>query len=388
MRKMDTFLYFSSRYSSWKRELSFQAALQAKMAGLASDPQLDTLRCPDEAPRTVVFMLGESVTRLDLPYAGYARNTTPELGALGDKITWFSNVLACDPTTVPALCKILTPATIAEPDLWLHKPDLFLMARKTGYKTFWLSNHTTDAQGNMSAFLSHIDRVVLANRGGSRGEGSFDEVLLPLLDEALNDPAQRKFIVLHMLGAHPAYYYRYPKTFARFNHVDSVTRELKAFRASFLGHRNAQLLRQCPALHGPCVDALSRSLPLLRTTRSLAVRARSWPRRGPLQQFLRPQRQRPIPIPDPMMFWHSDSFPPPQVEKTLLAGRPYQTDVLDHTLLALWISLVIIITHAATSSLPLSNPLLKLSGASPGPQNSLPHRSPEKRSEPGSPERR
>src|SRR5262249_39620725 len=97
------------------------------------------------------------------------------------------------------------------------------------YKTFWLSNHTTDANGEISIFVSHADRVVLANRGGSRGEGSLDEVLLPLLNDALMDPSPRKLILVHLLGAHPAYYYRYPKAFARSNHADdAVTRGLKA----------------------------------------------------------------------------------------------------------------------------------------------------------------
>jgi hypothetical protein len=36
-----------------------------------------------------------------------------------------------------------------------------------------------------------------------------------------------------------------------------------------------------------------------------------------------------------MAFWHSPSFPVPPVEQSTLAGRLYQTDVLDHTLLGL-----------------------------------------------------
>jgi heptose-I-phosphate ethanolaminephosphotransferase len=335
MRNMDTLLYFSSRYSLWKHQIRKQAELQAKMAGLASDPQLDTLHCQDEAPRTVVFMLGESTTRLDFPYVGYARNTTPELGALGDKITWFSNVLSCDPTTVPALRKILTPATIAEPDLWLHKPDLFLMARKTGYKTFWLSNHSTDSNGSMAVFLSHVNRVVLANRGASRGESSFDEVLLPLLDEALKDPAPRKFIVLHMLGAHPAYYYRYPKAFDHFNKPDAVSRELKASGRAFW----AISLRNCYDNALLYMDhVLTRSVDLCRSSGQRAA----WlfvPDHGHdaahYNNFcghnVNAQSQYEIPI----MFWHADSFPSPQVDKISLASRAYQTDVLDHTLLGL-----------------------------------------------------
>ena len=129
---------------------------------------------------------------------------------------------------------MLTPATLAQPDLWLTKPDVLIMAKKAGYKTFWLSNHSTDANGDVSIFVSHAEKIVLANKGGSRGEGSYDEVVLPALEEALRDPAPRKFIVLHLLNAHPAYYFRYPKSFARFNDADDeVTKTLKAAGRKF-----------------------------------------------------------------------------------------------------------------------------------------------------------
>ena len=50
----------------------------------------------------------------------------------------------------------------------------------------------------------------------------------------MRDPAPRKFIVLHLLNAHPAYYYRYPKSFARFNDTDDeVTKALKAAGRKF-----------------------------------------------------------------------------------------------------------------------------------------------------------
>src|SRR5512133_3800890 len=101
------------------------------------------------------------------------------------------------------------------------------MAKKAGYKTFWISNHGTRS-GIISLFASHADVVEFTNRGGSRGEGSLDEVLMPSFEQALDDPAPLKLILVHMLGGHPAYNFRYPKAYARFDGVDdSVSRELK-----------------------------------------------------------------------------------------------------------------------------------------------------------------
>jgi heptose-I-phosphate ethanolaminephosphotransferase len=336
MRNMDPVMYFPARYSAWKKELRSSSQLQAKMAAAANDPELGSLRLTDDAPRTIVFLLSESITRLNYPYAGYARKTTPELEALGTELTWFSDVISCDGSTVPAIRKILTPATIAEPDLWLSKADLFLMARKVGYKTFWLSNHTTDANAGVSVFVSHADKAVLANRGGARGEGSFDEVLLPLLREALEDPSPRKLILLHLLGAHPAYYYRYPKAFARFNHShDTVAQELKASGRAFWAiamrnyYDNALLYSD---------HVLKRTLDLCRASGQRVA----WlfvPDHGQdaahYNNFCGHNARVPSQYEIPMIFWRSASFPESGVSSSSLGSRPYQTDVLDHTLLGL-----------------------------------------------------
>jgi heptose-I-phosphate ethanolaminephosphotransferase len=336
MRNMDPVMYFPARYSAWKKGVRAASQLQAKMAATANDPRLGSLRLTDDAPRTIVFVLSESITRQNFPYAGYSRKTTPELEALGTEITWFSDVISSDGTTVPAIRKILTPATVAEPELWLSQADIFLMARKAGYKTFWLSNHTTDANAGVSVFVSHADQSVLANRGGARGEGSFDEVLLPLLQEALKDPSPRKLILLHLLGAHPAYYYRYPKAYARFNDAhDTVARELKASGRAFwaIAMRNYY---DNALVYSDYV--LKRSLDLCRASGQRVA----WlfvPDHGQdaahFNNFCGHNARARSQYEIPMMFWRSASFPEPGVSSPRLRSRPYQTDVLDHTLLGL-----------------------------------------------------
>ncbi|MST94461.1 MAG: phosphoethanolamine transferase [Pedosphaera sp.] len=336
MRKQDPLLYFSIRHSKWKAAVESLRQLQTKMAATVADPQLASLHCADENARTLVFALGESVTRLNFSFAGYPRKTTPELDAMGDELIWFSDVVSCDGTTIPALKKILTPATIAQPELWLHKPDVLTMAKKAGYKTFWISNHSTDANGEISIFVSHADQSVLANRGGSRGEGSYDEVVFPALEEALRDPAPRKLIILHLLQAHPAYFYRYPPSFDRFNGVDdAVTRQLKEAGRAFWSvkkrnyYDNALLYTD---------HILKRSLELCRASR----RPVAWlyvPDHGQdvahYNNFTGHNMRALSQYKIPMIFWRSAEFPAPSVNAVALRQRPYQTDVLDHTLLGL-----------------------------------------------------
>jgi len=336
LRKQNPVLYFPMRYLEWKDDVENTRRLQAHMAAAATDSGLVSLGCADDQPRTVVFVLGESITRLNLPLTGYPRNTTPELDSLGSELIWFPDVVSSDNSTVPSVQKMLTPATLKQPDLWRTKPDVVVMAKKAGYKTFWISNHSTDANGQLSIFASHAEVVVLANKGASRGEGSYDEVVLPYLEKALGDPAPRKFIVLHLLNAHPAYYFRYPKSFARFNDADdAVTKSMKATGRNFWAIRmrgyydNAVLYTD---------HVLKRSLDLCR----VSGQRLAWiyvPDHGQdaahNTNFSGHNARARSQYETLMIFWRSPSFPAPAVDAGVLRTRPYQTDVFDHTLLGL-----------------------------------------------------
>jgi heptose-I-phosphate ethanolaminephosphotransferase len=336
LRKQNPVLYFPMRYFDWKHDVKSTHRLQALFAAAATDSGLVSLRCADDQPRTVVFVLGESITRLNFPLTGYPRNTTPQLDSLGSELIWFPDVVSSDYSTTPSVQKMLTPATLGQPNLWRTKPDVLIMAKKAGYKTFWLSNHSTDANGQLSIFASHADVTVLANKGGSRGEGSYDEVVLPSLEMALRDPSPRKFIVLHLLNAHPAYYFRYPKSFARFNDADdAVTKSLKAAGRRFWAikmrnyYDNAVLYTD---------HVLKRSLDLCR----VSGQRLAWiyvPDHGQdaahNTNFSGHNAKSRSQFETLMILWRSPSFPAPAVDAGALRTRPYQTDALDHTLLGL-----------------------------------------------------
>ena len=336
LRKQDPVLYFPIRYVAWKHQLESFRKLQAASATAATDAGLCSLRCADDNPRTVVVVLGESITRWNFPLTGYPRNTTPELASLGSQLTWFSNIVSSDPTTTPALQKMLTPATLAQPDLWLTKPDVLVMAKKVGYKTFWISNHTTDLNGEAALFASHADVTVSANKGGSRGEGSYDEVVLPPLETALRDDAPRKLIILHLLNAHPAYYFRYPKSYAKFNDADdAITKQLKAAGRKFWAikmrnyYDNAVLYTD---------HVLKCSLDLCRASGQRLA----WiyvPDHGQdvahNSNFSGHNTRARSQFEILMIFWHSPSFPAPAIQAGGLCARPYQTDAFDHTLLGM-----------------------------------------------------
>lgn len=338
VRRDDPFFYFPHRYAKWKKGVEYVRTLQESIATAThADPAFADLRYAGEGPQTVVFVIGESVTRLNWSLYGYARKTTPELEAMGSDLLRFNDVVTSDGSTVLSLEKMLTPATLDRPELWKEKPDLLTIARKAGYKTFWITNHGTDMNGVLSIFSSHADRTVNANQGGSRGEGSYDEVVLPHFADALDDPAPQKLIILHLLNAHPAYYFRYPKSYARFNNAkDAVTKELDAAGRVFWAiemrnyYDNAMLYSD---------HILKRTIELCDNHREKPIAWLFASDHGEdvahYNNFVGHNANVISMYEIPLLFWHTPSFAVSYSDPAALAARPYQTDQLDHTLLGL-----------------------------------------------------
>lgn len=338
MRRADPLLYFPLRYAKWQHNLTTTRDLQLRLAKVQDDPGLASMRYEGADNRTVVFVLGESATRLNWSFYGYPRRTTPRLEEVSREILKFEDVITGYPGTNGSLKQIFTPTTIAHPDLWMTKPDILTMAKRVGYKVFWLSNHNTDRSGPVSIIASHADVLRYTNRGGSRGEGSYDEVLLPELQQALDDPAPRKFIILHMLGSHPAFNFRYPEEYARFDDkLDVVAKKLlgegRAFWAVMQRNQydNAILYTD---------HVLRETLDMTRARSGAAPAA--WlfvPDHGEdvahYTNFAGHNHRVPAMYEVPMVFWASAGFGTARIGADALRTRPYQLDVLDHTLLGL-----------------------------------------------------
>ncbi|MCC6208701.1 MAG: sulfatase-like hydrolase/transferase [Gammaproteobacteria bacterium] len=338
MRKADPFLYFPIRYAKWEYEIEKTRQLQEQLRSTLSDPHLQSMQYAGEGARTVVFMLGESTTRLNWSLYGYPRETTPRLQGMADDLLVFQDVLTGFPGTDGSIKQIFTPATLQKPNLWAKQPDILTMASRAGYKTFWLSNHSTDRQGAVSIISSHADVTTLTNKGGSRGEGSYDEVLLPEFQRALDDPAPRKFIILHMLGAHPAYHFRYPEPFAIFDDAeDDITRQLleqgRAPWAVMLRNQDDNAMVYMDYLLSKMIDM-----------------ARSHAARTPTAWLFAPDHGEDVAhytnfsghnsrvrsmYEIPLIFWSSPGFSDGTFDREAVRARPYQLDVLDNTLLGL-----------------------------------------------------
>lgn len=169
-------------------------------------------------PATLVLVIGESTNRQRMSLYGYPRQTTPELDKLKDQLAVFDNVITPRPYTIEALQQVLTFADEDNPDLYLSTPSLVSMMKQAGYKTFWITNQQTMTKRNtmLTTFSEQADEQVYLNNNRNQNAAQYDGDVIEPFNKALADAAPRKLIVVHLLGTHMSYQYRYPAAFDKF----------------------------------------------------------------------------------------------------------------------------------------------------------------------------
>ncbi|MBX4133549.1 phosphoethanolamine transferase CptA [Frischella sp. Ac48] len=172
-------------------------------------------------PRTLVLVIGESTTRTRMSLYGYERNTTPLLDQLyqQDKnLIKFNDVITSRPYTIEVLQQVLTFADEHHPDLYLQSPSIIQIMKQAGYKTYWITNQQTMTARNtmLTMFSQQADKQFYLNNDRNQNSRQYDEVVLEPFKQVLNDQDEKKFIIVHLLGTHMNYRYRFPEQYKRF----------------------------------------------------------------------------------------------------------------------------------------------------------------------------
>ncbi len=219
-------------YLQYRKQLaSMQSLLEqnSKLAPLANLQDRDA-----QLPATLVLVIGESTNRQHMSLYGYARTTTPRLDAMREQLTVFDKVVSPRPFTIESLEQILTFADQENPDLGLKKPSLMNMMKQAGYKTYWITNQQTISKRNtmLTNFSKQMDVQHYMNHSRAQNSREYDANVFAPFQEVLADDAPRKFIVIHLLGTHMKYDFRYPPEFARFEDRDGIVAAIPDNRVS------------------------------------------------------------------------------------------------------------------------------------------------------------
>lgn len=198
------------RFQATTRELILQARLPVDFG---------PMRLLDSAERrTYVVILGESASRHHLSLYGYPRPTTRPLDDIRDHLVIWNQVVSMFGMTSPSLNEALI---FHDLDIEQGVPSMLALHREAGFKTFWLTNTTSNTMTGATWFDIAADTYVRTNVATRFVLPTpFDEALLPELEQALDDAAPNKFIVIHLSGSHFNYRYRYPEDSAIFGKND------------------------------------------------------------------------------------------------------------------------------------------------------------------------
>lgn len=202
--------------------------VNAARASLIPAPTTQALSVEATAPDIVVLVVGESSSRT----AWHLFNpkevaTTPRLESrlAGGGLYPLSNVAAQTVSTRQAVPSMLTPQPLIWPD---GKPNpratqsIVSLVSRAGYSSAWFSNQAAIGRydGIIAAYADEADVQAFLNPSSFFEQGTYDDVLLPILRRHLADHA-KSFVVLHMMGSHFKFEHRYPPGFGLFPEAQS-----------------------------------------------------------------------------------------------------------------------------------------------------------------------
>lgn len=193
--------------------------MQELLAANSKIPPLRNLRDANAGlPSTLVLVLGESTNRQHMSLYGYPRPTTPALDAMHGELDVFNNVVASRPYTIETLQQALTFADQNNPDLYMTQPSLLNLMKQAGYRTYWITNQQTMTKRNtmLTTFSQQTDAQYYLNNSRAQNSRQYDDVVLAPFTRILQEKYPRKFIVVHLLGTHMKYEYRYPDEYKKF----------------------------------------------------------------------------------------------------------------------------------------------------------------------------
>jgi len=200
-------------YWHYQQEL---AEIEQNLLTFSKIPPLQHLtEQPKPLPTTIVLVIGESTNRLHMGLYGYHRDTTPKLSSIQDELKVFKNVFASRPNTIESLEQVLTFADQQHPDLYKTNPSIIAMMKQAGYRSYWITNQQTLTARNtmLTTFAKQADEQIFLNTSRRQNAYSYDEKVLAPYADILNKPDEKKLVVVHLLGTHMKYDYRYPKAY-------------------------------------------------------------------------------------------------------------------------------------------------------------------------------
>ena len=205
-----------------------------------------------------VLVIGESSRRNHWQLFGYHRQTNPELSRLKNLVL-IPRMLTSWPESITAIPLVLTRKPIDSTDPEWKEASVLRAMHEAGFETYWISNQLAIGKFDspVSTYAYEAQHVEWLNHASWTAPGSYDEDLIRPLRDALKDSHKDLFIVLHMMGSHLSYDFRYPASYRHFrptnsDHDDSVMPGLRMYNSydNTIFYTDHVLAQVIDVLHG------------------------------------------------------------------------------------------------------------------------------------------
>jgi glucan phosphoethanolaminetransferase (alkaline phosphatase superfamily) len=161
-----------------------------------------------------VFVIGETGRYSSYSINGYWRETSPLLKQIRNIVS-YSDFYSEANLTSSSLPFILTRSEAKNYNKSFLEKSFVDAFQEAGFKTYWIGNQSSE-----NSFIHRVARDANKNYFTAtdfNSTNSYDENLWPFLDEVLANNDEKALIVLHTLGSHFRYNFRYPDQFEIFN---------------------------------------------------------------------------------------------------------------------------------------------------------------------------
>lgn len=206
-------IYFVDFYRVFA-DYKIQRRREEKAIAQRQTMPFEVQRIPDKAPQTLILVIGESLSRHHMSLYDYNRNTNPQLSAKRSNLKIYRDIVSPQVHTIPVLRSALTFADSKHPEKLTEQPSVFELFNRAGYETYLISNQPfKDSSSSYEALLKLAKHTTDLSKTNQP-----DGILLQSLTKAMEEKTDKpKFIILHLMGNHIGYKYRYPAKFNFFN---------------------------------------------------------------------------------------------------------------------------------------------------------------------------
>ena len=160
-----------------------------------------------------ILVIGEAARYDHLSLNGYERNTTPLLQARKNLISYDSAYAQANLTSY-SLPLIITRATADDADRAYREKSIVEAFQEAGYYSGYLNKQLSYA---IETRIVKVSDYAYQSNKEVDVENNYDIDLVAKLQECVSDTSQ--FFVLHTMGSHFRYEYRYPAEFEQFTPV-------------------------------------------------------------------------------------------------------------------------------------------------------------------------